>query len=108
MSDSLERTSELVDKQDLIRFLKEKGKDDPDAFRMLQDWLAMKEAVAEQAETLDARVDFELERAEVYFLSGYVDYVHEVFHDVLYMARQEGREDLCEKILAERMRMLGY
>lgn len=106
MRNSLDGLSEDVDKQELISALKEKSRDDPETFEMLQSWLGTKEAKVDQAgRTDDTVIAFELERAELYFLSGYTDFAAEVFDDAETFAEQTGRLDLRDKVIAERTRM---
>lgn len=107
MKNSLDGLSEDVDKQELISALREKGKDDPETFEMLQLWLETKEAEVDQAgRTDDAVIAFELERAELYFLSGYTDFAAEAFDDAETFAEQTGRLDLRDKVIAERIKIL--
>lgn len=85
----------------LVAGLKEKGPQDPETAKMLQEWTAAQEAIVEAAKnTIDARVDFELDRATLYWDAGFQEEARQTWEEAFYCAEQEGRADLCEKIRA--------
>ncbi len=83
----------------LVMGLKEKGPQDPETARLLQEWTIAQEAMVEAAgRTIEARTDFELSRAALYWEAGFQDDVWRTWDDIFLCAEQEGRADLCEKI----------
>jgi len=101
MRGSLDSDADVVNEQELVTALKEKGMSDPETVDMLQRWCSAQEAEVEKAGTVDARIDFELRRADVYFEAGYEDDSYNTFCDAMTLAEQLGRLDLCERVSAE-------
>ena len=97
--DDVPESPELTQRDWLVLGLKEKGPQDPETAKLLQDWTLAQEAMVEAAKnTIDARTDFELKRAALYWDAGFEDDAWRTWDDVFLCAEQEGRADLCEKI----------
>ena len=60
--------------QQLVRLLKEKGVEDPEARNLLINWTLEQEKQVEQSDDYHLeQIQFNLRRARLYFAAGYVD-----------------------------------
>lgn len=90
--------------QQLVRLLKEKGAEDPEARKCLDIWTLEQEKIVEQStgeEYRIAQIQFNLKRARLYFEAGYVDEAFENFEAARTQAWNEGREELYQAIMKE-------
>ena len=86
--------------------LRSSGIENPEVKEKLIEWTIKQEEKVESAgRTVEARVNFEIERARLYHESGYGGEALETLEAVLYVAEQEKRDDLAEKISDEISRM---
>lgn len=99
--DDVPEKPELTPRDWLVAGLKAKGPQDPETAKMLREWTIAQEAIVEAAKnTIDARTDFELKRAALYWEAGFEEEARQTWEEAFYCAEQEGRADLCEKIRA--------
>ena len=88
--------------QRLIRLLKEKGVEDPEAKNLLDTWTRQQEEWAEKSnEPATAAIEFDLRRARLYFEAGYVDEAFESFEAARMQSWNNNKEELYQKIMAE-------
>jgi len=88
--------------QKLVRLLKEKGVEDPEAKEFLDKWTREQEKLIEQAEDYPLeQIKFNLRRARLYFEAGYVDEALEDFEDARTQAWNEQRTELYAAIMKE-------
>lgn len=85
----------------LVRLLKEKGAEDPEARKFLNDWTEEQERRVEQSKDYDAKIKFNLTRGRLYFKAGYVDEAFENFEDARIQAWNEQRIELYQAIMRE-------
>ncbi len=90
------------EEQRLIQLLKERGVENPEARRLLEDWTRGQESeVAESNDPATAAIELNLRKARLYFVAGYGDEALESFGAALMQARNENREELYQAIVAE-------
>jgi hypothetical protein len=90
--------------QQLVRLLKEKGGDNPEAREFLDIWTCEQERQVEQStgeEYRIAQIQFNLKRARLYFKSGYVEEAFENFEAARMQAWNEQRNELYQEIMRE-------
>lgn len=93
-------------KGQIIDGLKSKGVEDPEVKKKLTEWTIKQEEKVELAgRTVEARINFEMERALLYFEGGYVDEALETLDAALCVAEQEDRGVLVKKINDEILRI---
>jgi len=88
----------------LVRLLKEKGVEDPEAREFLDIWTREQEKQVEQStgeEYYIAQIQFNLKRARLYFQSGYIGEAFENFEAARMQAWNKRREDLYQEIMDE-------
>lgn len=88
--------------QQLVRLLKEKGVEDPEARNFLDSWTRKQEKQVEQSDDYNLeQIHFNLRRARLYFEAGYVDEAFENFEDARTQALNEQRDELYQAIMKE-------
>lgn len=87
--------------QHLVRLLKGKGVEDPEARDFLDAWTQEQEKRVEEGNDLVAKIEFNLKRARLYFEAGYVEEALENFEAARMQAWNESREELYQAIMAE-------
>lgn len=88
--------------QRLVRLLKEKGVEDPEARNLLDSWTREQEKQVEQSDDYHfEQIQFNLRRARLYFKAGYIEESIENFEDARMYAWNEQREDLYQEIMEE-------
>lgn len=88
--------------------LKSGGVENPEVKEKLIEWTIKQEEKVELAgRTVEARINFEMEKAMLYFEGGYADEAFETLDAALYVAEQEDRDDLADKISNEILKMEG-
>ncbi len=86
----------------LAELLKERGVENPEARRLLEDWTRGQESeVKESSDPATAAIELNLRKARLYFVAGYGDEALESFGAALMQARNENREELYQTIVAE-------
>lgn len=96
--------------QQLVRLLKEKGVEHPEARKFLDIWTREQEKQVEQStgeEYHIAQIQFNLKRARLYFEAGYVEEAFENFEAALTQAWNEKRDDLYNEIMKEMDKLEG-
>ncbi len=89
--------------QKLVRILKEKGLDNPEAKKMLINWYEEQDNISEAAENFDdAKVRSDWRLARLYFSAGLDDESLEKYKDTGDEAWQKGWDDLYNEIMDER------
>ena len=105
MSEEIEsgsNESEKLLRDQVIDGLRSGGIEDSEVNKKLIEWTIKQEERVESAgRTVEARVNFEIEKAKLYFEGGYTDESFETLNFALYVAEQEKRDDLAEKISDE-------
>lgn len=100
-------SSESVNRQELIEALRTKGIKDPETRELLQKWAEAKEAEvmaknnAEASDNVRAAIEFERERAKLYFEAGYINEALDTLEDARLQAHQIGDQELYNTIMAE-------
>jgi len=111
MSEKIESESDKNEKllrDQVVDGLRSGGIEDSEVNKKLIEWTIKQEERVESAgRTVEARVNFEIEKAKLYFEGGYIDEAFETLDAVLYVAEQENRNDLIEIISDEILRMEG-
>ena len=111
MSEEIESGSnknEKLLKDQVVDGLRSGGIEDSEVKEKLIEWTIKREEKVESAgRTVEARVNFEIEKAKLDFEGGYIDEAFETLDAVLYVAEQENRNDLIEIISDEILRMEG-
>ncbi|MDZ7586284.1 MAG: hypothetical protein U0946_00900 [Patescibacteria group bacterium] len=88
--------------QQLVRLLKEKGVEDPEARNFLDIWTREQEKLVEQSDDYHfEQIQFNLRRARLYFEAGYVDEAFENFEAARTQAWNEQRNELYQAIMKE-------
>lgn len=89
-------------RKELVVGLKEKGIENPEVLEALNVWTAERERIVEGfGNTPEARLGFEVDRAKLYADGGYRDEALDMLHEALYVAQQENRPQLEERIRKE-------
>lgn len=91
---------ETIEKR-LVKLLKEKGPEDPEAFSLLTSWIVEQEQQVERSGNPEAAIQFNLRRARLYFDAGYIDESLENYEAAQTQAWNEGRDELYQKITDE-------
>lgn len=109
MSEKIEfdpNKNEIFLRSQIVEGLRSLGVEDPEVKEKLIEWTVKQEEKVESAgRTVKARVDFEIERARLYFDGGYMDEAWEALEAALLMAEQESRDDLIRKTHDEMLKM---
>ncbi|HLB95572.1 MAG TPA: hypothetical protein VJK26_01560 [Patescibacteria group bacterium] len=88
--------------QQLVRLLKEKGVEDPEARNLLINWTLEQEKQVEQSDDYHfEQIQFNLRRARLHFKAGLVDAAFENFEAALTQAWNEERDELYQAIMKE-------
>lgn len=88
--------------QQLVWLLKEKGVEDPEARKFLDNWTREQEKLVEQSDDYHLeQIQFNLRRARLYFEAGYVDEAFENFEAARTYAWNEQRDELYQAIMKE-------
>jgi len=87
--------------QRLVRLLKEKGAEDPEAQSFLDLWTREQEKRVEESNDSVGQIELNLKRARLYFDSGYTEEAFENFDAARVQAWNENREELYKAIMAE-------
>ncbi|MFH0815097.1 MAG: hypothetical protein V1902_03435 [Candidatus Falkowbacteria bacterium] len=86
----------------LVRLLREKGADNPEAQKLLQDWVIKEEKQVETAIDYPTElIQSNLRRARLYFTAGFVDEAMESFEAARTQAFNERRDELLQEIMNE-------
>ncbi|MBI2406459.1 MAG: hypothetical protein HYV25_02655 [Candidatus Harrisonbacteria bacterium] len=97
-------SKKIISNGDVVEALKNTSVENPDTQQLALWWAESKEAELDKYgggnARLEAQVDFEIERAEVYLSGGCGQESFDAFQDALTMADGGGRADLAEKIQA--------
>ena len=105
MSEEIElgsNESEKLLRGQVVDGLRSGGVEDQEVKEKLIEWVIKQEEKVESAgRTVEARVNFEIEKAKLYFEGGYIDEALKTLNLALYVAEQENRDDLAEKISDE-------
>lgn len=86
-----------IEKQDLVNTLLSKGFEDPEAQTMLGAWITEKQREVNLKNTVRANIEFELERAELYYTTGY-EYAYEAFEETRLYAHSQNDAEMYKKI----------
>ncbi|MCK4354837.1 hypothetical protein KAW43_00580 [Candidatus Parcubacteria bacterium] len=87
--------------QKLIRLLKEKGVEDPEARKLLLSWTIEQEKQVEKSDDPEAPIQFNLRRARLYFDAGYRKAADENFEAARTQAWNENKKKLYQAIMKE-------
>jgi len=88
--------------QKLVRLLKEKGSEDPEARKFLNDWTKEQERAIEQlSDYVLGQIQLNLRRARLYFQAGYVDAALENFEAAGTQAWNLHNDELYQAIMRE-------
>ncbi len=90
--------------QQLVRLLKEKGVEDPEAREFLDIWTREQEKQVEQStgeEYHIAQIQFNLKRARLYFEGGFVEEAFKNFEAARMQAWNEQKDELYQAIMKE-------
>lgn len=87
--------------QQLIRLLKEKGSKNQEAKDLLISWTIEQEKQVEKSVNPEAPIQFNLQRARLYFKAGYIEEALENFEAAQIQAWGEQRNELYEAITKE-------
>ncbi len=86
----------------LIRLLKERGVENPEAKRLLDSWTREQEGeVKKSGDPATAAIEFNLKKARLYFAAGYGDEALESFEAARTQALNENRGEPYQAIMAE-------
>jgi len=99
--------NESVDRGQLVELLKTKGFEDHETQRILNAWTKEQEDLVESLGIREARITFELNRAQLYFDSGFMQDSMQALHDALYVAQQENLSDQI-KLVEDKMGELFF
>ena len=69
------------------------GFENPDARKLLDEWIIGQEQYVESVGTREAQLDFEIGRAELYFNAGLKEQALEALEDAGYIALEENMSD---------------
>lgn len=94
--------------QKLVRLLKEKGVEDPEARGLLDCWTREGEQEVERENSSVSSIQFNLRRARLYFEAGYTEEAFENFEAARVQAWNENRKELYEEIMREMDEKEGY
>ena len=87
--------------QRLIRLLKEKGAEDPEAKSLLDTWTREQEEQVEKENNPNGAIELNLRWARLYFEAGYADEAFENFEAARMQAWNENKQELYQAIMAE-------
>lgn len=87
--------------QQLIQLLKEKGAKNQEAKDLLISWTIEQEKQVEKSVNPEAPIQFNLQRARLYFKAGYIEEALENFEAAQIQAWSEQRNELYETITKE-------
>jgi len=85
----------------LLKDMKEKGVENPEVMKLLDNWTREQEKKVEQTDDPEAPIKFNLLRARLYFKAGYVEEAFENFEAARMQAWNEGRDELYQSIMEE-------
>lgn len=98
---TFESKREEQPEQKLIRLLKEKGIEDPEARSLLISWTIEQERQVEESVDPEAPIQFNLRRGRLYFEAGYIEEAFENFEAARTQAWNERRDKLYQAIMEE-------
>lgn len=98
-----QETEEERLRRELVDLLKkEGGLENPNARDLFIAWSEIREVqIDKAADKVLAQIEFERERARVYFEAGYMEEAVIAFNDTLNICKGEGRDKLAQEIMEE-------
>jgi hypothetical protein len=87
-----------IDLAQVCEEIRARGLDDPEVQRLIGAWSDQEQKKVDENPTLEARVEFEIRRAEMGRAAGDLEGTVRALEDALTIAEDEGSEELCGRI----------
>lgn len=104
MSELPTNPEDTIEKR-IVRLMREKGPEDPEARSLLVQWIEEQQKIADSTPNPVGRYDLAINKAQLYRDAGLVADATQALEDALQMAVQEGEPDCWDRVYSELQKM---